>query len=220
MRALHHLLQHSSEQTQLLEWGILIPSSPEAVLWTWDGLSEEEGHASPAAQSWNQGNPAEVTPLLHQPFLWQQEEIRGEAKGLEGGACSLPLPLTTWGCPSASCSWRQSLLLGTGQQTDCFHEQGSRWQQMHSQKGLCLPLPHRQWRNHAKALYSALQPQMGPLWTVANSLDHPEENANHPVVAAVGHFAAYCEGPDQNSSGNVSLQFDPTLKALLIAPSL
>lgn len=53
--------------------------------------------------------------------------------------------------------------------------------------------------------HSALQPQPGPLWTVVSSLDLPEEDADHPVVAAVGHLPDCCEGPDQNSSGNVSL---------------
>lgn len=53
-----------------------------------------------------------------------------------------------------------------------------------------------------------------------SSMDFPAEDANHPVAAAVGYLPACCEGPDHSSSGNVSLEFDPTLKTLPEASSL
>lgn len=48
-------------------------------------------------------------------------------------------------------------------------------------------------------------------------MDLPAENANRPVAAALGHLPADCKEPGYNSSGNVSLEFDPTLKTLLQA---
>lgn len=55
--------------------------------------------------------------------------------------------------------------------------------------------------------HAALQPQPGPLWTAVSSLDLPEEDADPPVLASFGHLPDSCEGPDQNSSRNVSLSW-------------
>ncbi|OBS60153.1 hypothetical protein A6R68_08717 [Neotoma lepida] len=110
-------------------------------------------------------------------------------------------PLITWGCPSASCSWRQSLLLGTSQQAERLHTQGPVAASVLT-VGARLPLPHPRWKHHAKMPHSALQPH----------LDLPEEDAGHPVAAAVGHLSACCEGPDQNSSGNKYKDAESSLK--------
>lgn len=118
----------------------------------------------------------------------------------------------------AAAEGRAFYLGPASRQTTCTPR--DQWQQAHSQQGLCLSLPHSRCKHHAKMLRSALQPQLGPLRTVASSLDPPEEDANHSVAAAVGHLPTCCEGPDQNSSGNVSLGLDPTLKTLLVASSL
>ncbi|KAL6088559.1 hypothetical protein STEG23_030553, partial [Scotinomys teguina] len=71
---------------------------------------------------------------------------------------------------------------------------------------------NRKWKHHAKMPHSALQPQLGPLWTVASHLDLPEEDVSHPVAVAAGLLHACCERPDQNSSGNKYKDAESSLK--------